>query len=295
MARGASDIRTWRGARLGARLDDAARRGRESQGPPVLHLSGECDFDTVAAGRPLPAPPPRSPLPAPQPRHRPGRRDPGRLELHRLRRAASSPSSGAHGAELVLARPAGQVRSVLCMVGPAEPGARLRVRWRRRWPPCAARSGAADPARVLRRRLRRRGHGDAGAPCGVPASGVVAQLARRAPATLGSLTLRAAITLAWKARMRQASQQYFLAGFVVVNSRPQLLEGAAARDLVAAVRLARDVLRVILPRAVVEGAHVGGVVGREPRPTAVDGADASQSVCPGLEHVVSTCDRDCGP
>ena len=32
---------------------------------------------------------------------------------------------------------------------------------------------------------------------------------------------RDAITRAWKALMRQASLQYFFAGFVVLNSRPQ--------------------------------------------------------------------------
>jgi len=45
------------------------------------------------------------------------------------------------------------------------------------------------------------------------------QLARRMTPTLP--LWRADMTRAWKAFMRQASLQYLLAGFVVVNSRPQ--------------------------------------------------------------------------
>jgi hypothetical protein len=45
------------------------------------------------------------------------------------------------------------------------------------------------------------------------------QLARRMTPTLPMR--RADMTRAWKAFMRQASLQYFFAGFVVVNSRPQ--------------------------------------------------------------------------
>lgn len=115
MARGATDHPNVAGTRLGARLDDGHAVG-PAQGLPVLHLSGECDFDTVPqVDRFL--------------RRRLGplyRRRSLVIDLAEVTLIDSSfigflvnlvaEQRRAH-AELVLVRPAGQVRRVLCMVG----------------------------------------------------------------------------------------------------------------------------------------------------------------------------------
>jgi anti-anti-sigma factor len=115
VARGSSDHGDVTGTRLGARLDDAPAAGR-TQGPPVLRLSGECDFDTV-----------------PQIdgflRRRLGplyRRRSFVIDLADVTLVDSSfvgfvvnlvAEQRRAGAELVLARPVGQVRRMLCTVG----------------------------------------------------------------------------------------------------------------------------------------------------------------------------------
>jgi len=103
------------GTRLAVRLDDVLAAGAV-EAPPVLHLSGECDFDTVPqVDRFL--------------RRRLGplyRRRSLVLDLAEVTLVDSSfigflvslvAEQRRARAELVLTRPVGQVRKVLCLVG----------------------------------------------------------------------------------------------------------------------------------------------------------------------------------